>query len=155
MNENLKKIEVIAKKFAIELDMQIVSVDFVLEDGMKILRIIARKEPVMTIEDSSALNRKIGAELDKIDIFEDEYYLEVSSEGIEKELRTNSEINEAIGEYICIRVKEKIVDKKEIYGDLIAFDNEKLEIKVNHKGQTKNININLDQIEKIRLAIKF
>jgi ribosome maturation factor RimP len=155
MKEKLKKVENIATECAEELGMEIVSVDFVHEYGLKILSIIARKEPVMSIDDSSSLNRKISDELDKYDLFPDEYYLEVSSEGIEKELRTNSEIKAAIGEYICIRTYKKIEGKRELYGDLIAFDDNKITIKADLKGQTKNIEIDVENIKKIRLAVRF
>ena len=79
MNNKLKIVEEIASKCAEDLNMEIISVDFVREYGMRILRIIARKEPVMSIDDSAALNRKISNELDKYDLFPDEYFLEVSS----------------------------------------------------------------------------
>jgi ribosome maturation factor RimP len=155
MKEKLKKVKEIADSCAKELGMEIISVDFVHELGIKILRIIARKEPVMTIDDSGDLNRKISDELDAIDIFPDEYYLEVSSEGIEKELRTNSEIKEAVGEYICIKVKEKVSGKKEIYGVLLAFDDKKITVKADIRGQIKEIEIGMNQINMIRLAVKF
>ncbi|HEY8395952.1 MAG TPA: ribosome maturation factor RimP [Bacilli bacterium] len=155
MEEKLKTVKEIAAKCAEELGMEIISVDFVHEYGMKILRIIARKEPVMSIDDSSALNQKISDELDKYDFFPDEYYLEVSSEGIEKELRTDAEIKAAVGEYICIRTKQKVEGKKELFGDLLAFENNKAMLKADIKGQTKIIEIDRENIAKIRLAVKF
>lgn len=155
MEEKLKTVKEIAAKCAEELGMEIISVDFVHEHGMKILRIIARKEPVMSIDDSSALNQKISDELDKYDLFPDEYYLEVSSEGIEKELRTDAEIKAAVGEYICIRTKQKVEGKKELFGDLLAFENNKAMLKADIKGQTKIIEIDRENIAKIRLAVKF
>lgn len=155
MEEKLKTVKEIAAKCAEELGMEIISVDFVHEYGMKILRIIARKEPVMSIDDSSALNQKISDELDKYDLFPDEYYLEVSSEGIEKELRTDAEIKAAVGEYICIRTKQKVEGKKELFGDLLAFENNKAMLKADIKGQTKIIEIDRENIAKIRLAVKF
>jgi ribosome maturation factor RimP len=155
MNNKLKIVEEIASKCAEDLNMEIISVDFVREYGMRILRIIARKEPVMSIDDSAALNRKISNELDKYDLFPDEYFLEVSSEGIEKELRTEDEIKAAIGEYICIRTNKKIMGKKQLFGYLLAFDDEKATLKTDIKDQTKIVEINREDILKIRLAVKF
>jgi ribosome maturation factor RimP len=155
MKEILKQIELVASKLAKSLDMEIISVDYVCEFGMKILRVIASKEPVMTIEDSSALNRLISEELDKLDLIEEEYFLEVSSEGIEKELRTNSDIIKAINEYICIEGFKKIEEQDELYGTLLGLANDVVTIEVNFKGQFRKIDIKKEEIKKIRLAVKF
>lgn len=155
MKEILKKVEVIASNCAKQLEMGIVSVEYVREFGMKILRIIARKDPAMTIDDSSDLNKLISDELDKYDLIDEEYYLEVSSEGIEKELRTNLEIKNAVGEYICIKGYEKIDGKKELYGDLISFDNDTIVILIDDKGRKKEIVVEMKKVAKVRLAVKF
>jgi ribosome maturation factor RimP len=155
MKEKLEKVEAIAKRCAENLGMEIVSVDFVHEYGMKILRVIARKGGPMSIDDSADLNRMISDELDKYDLFPDKYFLEVSSEGIEKELKMEAEIKAAVGEYICIRTKRKIEGKKQLFGDLLAFDDEKATIKTVIGGEEKTVEINRGDIEKIRLAVRF
>jgi len=154
-NEILKKIEEIANECAKKLGMEINSVEYVTEFNMKILRIIASKEPTLTIDDSSELNKMISNELDKFDLIEEEYYLEVSSEGLEKELKNDNDIMNAIDEYICIKVYEKIEGQKEFYGDLKSYDNGIIVIDANIKGQTKQILIEKNKISKIRLAVKF
>lgn len=155
MQINLKKIEDIANKCAQQLNMEIISVEYVKEFGMNILRIIATKDPEFTIDDSTDLNKLISDELDKVDLINEEYYLEVSSEGIEKELRTDSDISNAVGEYICIRVYEKIEGKKELYGDLEKFENNNLFVNLDIKGQKKQVVIDKNKISKVRLAVKF
>ncbi|HHZ11476.1 MAG TPA: ribosome maturation factor RimP, partial [Acholeplasmataceae bacterium] len=109
----------------------------------------------MSIDDSADLNRMISDELDKYDLFPDKYFLEVSSEGIEKELKMEAEIKAAVGEYICIRTKRKIEGKKQLFGDLLAFDDEKATIKTVIGGEEKTVEINRGDIEKIRLAVRF
>ena len=155
MLNRMEKINEIANKCAKQLDIEIISVEFVKEFGMKILRVIARKDPVFTIDDSSDLNKLISDELDKVDIIEEEYYLEVSSEGIERELRNDDEIKQAIGEYVCIRLYEKLNGKKELYGDLLEFDNDEIKLEVLNKTRKTEVVINKSKIAKIRLAIKF
>lgn len=155
MTEKMKTIKAIANNCAKSLDIEIVSAEFVKEMGMKILRIIARKEPTLTIDDSSDLNKLISEALDEVDLIDEEYYLEVSSEGLEKELKTDSEIKQAIGEYVCIRLYEKIDGKKEILGDLIDYSNEIIKLNIVNKNRQAELLINKDKIAKIRLAIKF
>lgn len=153
--KNLNKITEIANLCAKKLDMEIISVEFVREFGMKILRVIARKEPSFTIEDSSDLNKLISDELDKVDLIEEEYYLEVSSEGIEKELRNDNEIKQSIGKYVCVKLYEKLNGKKEIYGDLLDFNNDQIKLEVVNKTIKEELIIDKKSIAKIRLAVKF
>ena len=145
----------LANSCAEKLGMEIVSCDYVREHGMNILRVIARKEPVFTIDDATDLNNLISEELDKVDLIEEEYYLEVASEGLERELKTLEEQKKAIGKYVCIKLYQKLNGKKEIYGDLLSVDEEKIVLKVVEKGRRKDITIQNSMIAKIRLAIKF
>lgn len=155
MENIIKQVKEVAVKNASSLDIEIISVDYVREFGSNILRIIGRKIPSMSIDDASELNNLISEDLDKLDLIEDEYYLEVSSEGIEKELRTNSEIIEALGEYIYIEAKDENGTDLELYGTLNALDNEIVSIKVNQKGRIRTLNIAKNNIKLIRLAVKF
>lgn len=155
MNDKINKITEIANNCAKTINAEIISVEYVKEFGMKILRVIARKDPTFTIDDSSDLNKLISDELDKVDLIEEEYYLEVSSEGIERELRNDKEIKEAIGEYVCIRLYEKLNGKKEIFGDLIDYSNDEIKISTLNKTKKEEMIINKSKVAKIRLAVKF
>jgi len=155
MKNNLNKIITIANSCAKKLDIEIISVEFVKEFNMKILRVIAKKDPALTIDDSSDLNKLISDELDKVDLIEEEYYLEVSSEGIERELRSDEDIKNAIGEYVCVKLYEKLAGKKEIFGDLIEFSAAELKLQIIDKNKKDIVIIKKNMIAKIRLAIKF
>ncbi len=145
----------IATNCANKLGFSIISVDYVFENGIKILRVIGNGPNGFSIDDATALNEEISAELDKEDFIDEEYYLEVSSEGVEKELRNDNDIKNAVGDYIYAKFYEKIDNIKEVYGDLESFDGENLEIKYNVKGRIKHLTVKKEQICKIRMAIKF
>lgn len=155
MQNKMEIIKEIANSCASSLGIEIVSVEFVNEFGMRILRVIARKEPSLTIDDASELNRLISDELDKVDLIEEEYYLEVSSEGLERELVTDEEIKNAIGKYICVKLYQKVNGKKEFFGDLLNYENDQLTLKVVEKGRRKDLVFQKSMIAKVRLAIKF
>lgn len=150
-----KKGLVLATNCANKLGFSIISVEYVFENGIKILRVIGNGPNGFSIDDATALNEEISAELDKEDFIDEEYYLEVSSEGIEKELRNDNDIKHAVGGYIYAKFYEKIDNIKEVYGDLESFDGENLEIKYNVKGRIKHLTVKKEQICKIRMAIKF
>lgn len=145
----------VAHECAQKLELEIISVDYVFENGIKIFRVIASSKNGLTIDEASLLNQSISEKLDELDFIDEEYYLEVSSEGIEKELRNENDIIENIGKYIFIKLYEKVDGIKEVYGDLIKYENNLLTIQYNVKGRNKVLEVKKDQISKIRLAIKF
>ena len=154
----IEKAREIALEEASKLNLEIIDVDYVKENGIKILRIIAEGKEGLTIDESALLNNAISERIDMIperDFIEEEYYLEVSSEGLEKELRKDEDIFASIGKYICIKTYEKVDGIKEIYGDLIDYSNGVLTISYLVKTQRKQIEIQKEKISKIRLAVKF
>ena len=160
MNNIINQIKDRAIVIAKELDLQIIDVEWVNEYGTNILRIIADSEEGLNIDQATALNEAMSLELDKLDLIEDEYMLEVSSPGIERELKTDEDINNNIDGYVHVDFKEhfSITAKTkvlELEGYLRSYSNNILEIEYNNKGQIKKLSINKEEIKLIRQAIKF
>lgn len=92
------------------------------------------------------------------DYIPDGYYLEVTTLGIERELKDESDYNKAIGKYVYILTNEKISkmgDSNELYGYLEENNETSLVIKGFVKGAKKTFIIPKENIAKIRLAVKF
>lgn len=154
----IEKTREIALEEASKLNLEIIDVDYVKENGIKILRIIAEGKEGLTIDESALLNNAISERIDMIperDFIEEEYYLEVSSEGLEKELRKDEDIFASIGKYICIKTYERVDGLKEIYGDLVDYKDGIVTINYLVKTQRKTVSIQKEKISKIRLAVKF
>lgn len=149
METMLEKAKRIAEQEAEKLGLEIVSVSFVKEHGMKILRVVADKEFGLTLEDSERLNLAMRKVLDEDDITDEDYYLEVSSVGAERQLKTRREIEHAIGRYVSIKT-----DKGKFFGDLMEVTDDSLTLRINNKGRmSKTVFKNAD-IQEIRLAVK-
>jgi len=161
VNKNTSKNVIVEKSIALsercaeKLGLKIISVDYVFESGIKILRVIAEGEDGLSLDEASNLNELISNELDVEDFIDEEYYLEVSSEGIEKELRTDEDIAKSVGKYVFVSTYEKINGIKEFYGDLLSFDGETIALSYMAKNIKKNVEIQKNKISKIRLAVKF
>ena len=154
----LEKAKVVSEQEASKLGLEIVEVDYVFENGIKILRIIADSENGLNVDDASELNRLISDTLDLIpekDFITEEYYLEVSSVGIERELKTDEDILNNVGKYVYVKTYEKIDGVKEVYGDLVSFEEGIVTINYLVKTVRKQVRIQKDKISKIRLAVKF
>ena len=151
----VEKSLVLSQRCAETLGLKIISVDYVFESGIKILRVIAEGENGLDLDEASKLNELISNELDVEDFIDEEYYLEVSSEGIEKELRSDDDIAKSVGKYVFVSTYEKINGLKEFYGDLLSFDGETITLSYMAKNIKKNVEIQKNKISKIRLAVKF
>lgn len=151
----VEKSLVLSQRCAETLGLKIISVDYVFESGIKILRVIAEGENGLDLDEASKLNELISNELDVEDFIDEEYYLEVSSKGIEKELRSDDDIAKSVGKYVFVSTYEKINGLKEFYGDLLSFDGETITLSYMAKNIKKNVEIQKNKISKIRLAVKF
>lgn len=158
----LEKIIEIAQKIANEeaekLNLKILDVEYVKENGIKILRVVAEGEESLTLDESSDLNEAISNRIDLIPegmFIEEQYYLEVCSAGLERPLKSDEDILGAVGKYVCVKTYEKMDGLKEFYGDLVSFEDGVVTIDYLVKVQKKQIKIQKEKISKIRLAVRF
>ena len=150
------EIKLMCEAEAQKLGLNILEIEFVNEHEMKILRVTAdRPGEGLSVDDSTLLNQQISDNLDNMEIDEENYYLEVSSPGIERHLKTSEEMCAAINEYICVKTYQKIDGIKEFYGYLKNIDENDLTIEVNIKGKSRMLIIPVSQISLVRLAVKF
>lgn len=75
------------------------------------------------------MNDGINELLDEADYIKEQYFLEVSSPGVERLLRKDIHLKDSIGKEIEIKLFKQLDSKKEFIGILEEFDNEKIAIK--------------------------
>ena len=85
-------------------------------------------EAGINIEDCEKVHRAIDPILDECDPIEGFYYLDVSSPGVERELRTEEHIRRSVGERVRAKLFVAKEGKKTITGTLSAFQDGKLTI---------------------------
>lgn len=103
---------------------EIYDIEFVKEAGEYYLRIFIDKEGGVDLDDCEAVTDMINDPLDAVDPIAGGYYLEVSSPGIERKLKTADHFLKAIGEKIHVKAFAPINGKKEVTGILKSFTNE-------------------------------
>ena len=86
-----------------ELGLLLWDVEFVKEGARRILRVTIDHEDGITIDDCERMHRAIDPVLDEADPIETAYDLEVSSPGIERELRTDEHIECFVGAEVDLR----------------------------------------------------
>ena len=138
-----KLIPILAKK-----DLTIYSIRTKREFGEKIVEILIDTE-LMDIDELEKIHLEYQETLTDEDLDPD-YFLELSSLGVERPLKTKEEITKAVSRYIYLES-----GKYKGYGTLIAFENDMISLEVNDKGRMKTIEIKFDDARKMRTAIKF
>ena len=92
------------------------------------LEITIDNEAGINIEDCEKVHRAIDPILDECDPIEGFYYLEVSSPGVEREIRTEEHIKRCIGERVEARLFTQKDGRKSIVGVLRESVNGKISI---------------------------
>ena len=99
-------------------------VEFVKEGADKYLRITIDNEDGITIEDCEKLHRAIDPVLDEADPISEAYILEVSSPGIERELKTPEHIDACEGWDVELKLYAPKNGSKSFRGVLCGYDDE-------------------------------
>ena len=141
-------------------DCYLDDIEYVKDNNEMYLRIyIEKNEGYLDMDTCVAVSELISDKLDETDPIKDEYILEVSSPGIEKPLKT-LQFNIVIalihvGEYVYAKFKNPKSGLYEVEGYLKSVDNQELEFEYLVKNIKKKIVVNYDNIQFIRLAVKF
>lgn len=128
-----------------DLGYYLYDVEYVLEEGEYVLRIMIENDSRITLDDCIAVSHKIGEMLDQDDPFDNAYNLEVTSAGAERVLHTSEQIKRQVGEMIHVETFEQTFT-----GQLIKYSDGKLTIRFNNKSETV---VNEMDINLIRLTI--
>lgn len=104
-----------------ELGYILWDVEFVKEGADRILRITIDSEEGITIDDCERMHRAIDPLLDEADPIDVAYHLEVSSPGIERELRTDFHIEVCEGADVEVRLFAPRDGSKVFRGELLPL----------------------------------
>ncbi len=112
----------LAEPLCDELGYILWDVEFVKEGADRILRITIDSEEGITIDDCEKVHRAIDPLLDEADPIDVAYHLEVSSPGIERELRTDAHIEMCEGADVEVRLFAPRDGSKVYRGELLALE---------------------------------
>ena len=90
------------------------------------LEITIDNDEGINIEDCERVHRAIDPILDDVDPIENFYYLEVSSPGVERELRTEEHIRLSIGQKAEAKLFTQKEGRKSVVGTIKEYDGETL-----------------------------
>jgi len=118
-----------------EFGYQLWDVAYVKEGAKMILRVTIDKAEGVNIEDCERMHRAIDPVLDEADPIDAAYYLEVSSPGIERELRTDEHLLACMGEKVEARLYAPVDGTKKLVGILAAYEDGEIAIAMGERVQ--------------------
>ena len=139
------KVENLLEETISNLGYYLYDVLYVKEGKDYYLKIIIDNENGITLDDCERVNNAINDILDKADYIKEQYFLEVSSPGVERTLRKERHFVNEIGNEIFLKLFKSINNQKELKGILLEYNNKELLLK------TEEENIKID-IKNIALA---
>lgn len=152
----LEKIKQLIQPILNDHDVYLDDIEYVKEKNEWYLRIfIEKNNGHLDMDTCVAVSEAISDMLDQEDLIEDEYYLEVSSPGAEKPLKTLEKVQQSIGEYVYIQFKNPTQGMNEVYGTILNVEGTQIELQYMVKNIKKKCNIDYNGIAFIRLAVKF
>lgn len=117
-----EKVYNLIEKNIVNLGYNLYDVEYSKEGKDYYLRIFIDKETGIDLNDCENVNNAITDILDEADYIKEQYFLEVSSPGIERILRRDKHLEENIGKEIELKLFKPINKLKSITGILIKFD---------------------------------
>ena len=123
------------------------------KDGLFLNIVVDRILPI-DMDAIVAVSEALSAYLDEIDQSEESYFLDVSSLGAEKPLKIEN-LKDYEGRYVNVHVNNALEGKNIFEGEMNKVSEQSIEVTYKEKTRVKKVVILLDNIYKIRLAIKF
>lgn len=119
----------LALPYAQELGLSLWDVRYEKEGGSWYLRIFIDKPGGVGIDDCEAMSRAINTPLDELDPIRESYCLEVSSPGLNRELRRDEHFKVFIGSRVTARLIRPMEDgTKNVRGVLAGYDGGELKL---------------------------
>ena len=145
------------KNFALEAvkeaddEIELVDVAFYKQYGKLTVEALLWKKSGIDLNDCEKVHNVLSAKLDTIDDeFDDDYVLNVSSQGLDRKIVTDDDFRRALD------TETELFDanKKKSHGTLLSFDDENIVIKTDGKNP-KEIKIQRNLLTKVQPYVRF
>lgn len=140
-----ERVEALIVKPIQNLGYELYDVQYAKEGKDYFLRIFIEKpNGQISLDDCEKVNNEIEELLDSADYIKEQYFLEVSSTGVEKMIRKEKHLKDNVDEYITVNLFKPVNNTKEFVGMLKKFDDEAIYLDVNGEVvelERKNISL--------------
>ena len=133
-----ERVEELIKEKIENIGYSLYDVEYAKEGPNYYLRIFIDSEKGIDLNDCEKVSNEINEKLDEADYIKEQYYLEVSSPGVERILRKDRHLKQNIGKQVEAKLFKKDENGSKNYiGELKKFDEETVtidEVKIERKN---------------------
>jgi len=126
----VQRVEEIIKPFAEKLGLSVWDVTYKKEGADWYLRVFIDKEGGVSIDDCVNLTHAVSKPLDEADPISQNYILEISSPGVERELVREEHFLSNIGNPVFLRTIRPIDGVRDFKGILKSYENKKITVEL-------------------------
>jgi len=147
----LVKVRRVAERILESEGMELVDIEYRRERGGRVLRLIIDQEGGVTLDDCASISHELDRNLDVEDISPGPYTLEVSSPGLNRPLKKESDFHRFINRVVRVKTSSPVEDRRTFRGRLLACRDGFVEIEV----ERSVVKIPMDCIVKANLEYEF
>lgn len=150
-------IDTLTSEFLAENGLELYNTEFVKEGKDWFLRVyidkeVSEEEAYVSTDDCELVSRLLSEKLDEADPIEQNYYLEVSSPGMDRQLIEQRHYDRYKGHLVEVKLYKGIDGKKVYEGELVGLVDGNLTIKDEDDNE---ITFSMEQVAKTNLAVVF
>ena len=146
-----ERVESLIKPTIENIGYDLYDVEYAKEGKNYFLRVFIDKPEGIDLNDCEKVNDAINDLLDEADYIKEQYFLEVSSPGIERVLRKDRHIEQNIGKEVQVKLFQKDEKgNKEYQGILPGFQQEIIIVEITEKTEVETIEIERKKIAQLK-----
>ncbi len=135
-----------------QLNLELVEITLRVEGGRWILRVTIDREEGVQVQHCTAVSRELSVHLDVEDLIPVKYYLEVSSPGLDRPLRDESDFERFTGRLVKIKTSRSVGGRRKINGTIQGIEDGVVSILLEEDVQ---LEVPVEDISSARLDYKF
>lgn len=145
-------VEELVSNFIANQNMELVDVEFVKEGQHRYLRIFIDKEDgKISLDDCKMISDYVNEKIDKLDPIKENYFLEISSPGIERPLKKPADYAKNEGKIVQAKLFAPFEGRKIIDGILIGLEDNIVKIDI---GEGEIVAVPKDKISLIKPIVQ-
>lgn len=141
----------LAEPIAAAADITVWDVEFKKEGKANVLRVYIDKAGGISIDDCEKVSLALSEKLDELDPIPSAYSLEVSSAGLDRRLKRESDFLQFIGHLVDVKLYAPIDGVKDFTAELLGYQNGVITLRCDEK----TIEVPQDKAASVRLAVVF
>ncbi len=126
--EVTERVKALVHAYLEDNGIELVEIMYRREAGGMVLRLLVDTDEGIRIDECEGVNKFLSETLDREDLIQERYTIEVSSPGLDRHLVTDRDFERVIGKDIEATTYERIDDRKTHTGRLIGMDKETIVI---------------------------